>query len=161
MVIIPIVTAQVEVKLILYCSTVAYIVFNIWLFRPILRPGRWVRLVLKLLCNDRQNRPGITSLRMLKISGNLQNLLAFASHAVWMTSATDHTVSMIMREWWRQSALHLQKLHTQLSFQVNVACDWCKLSCWSSPVVLNNTMQSVTVKAILFLTSKLSECVLQ
>ena len=124
MVIIPTVTAQVEVKLILCCSTVAYIVFNRWLFRPILRPARWVCLVLKLLCNDGQNRPGITSLRMLKISGNLQNLLAFASHPVWMTSATDHTVWMMTREWWRQSAFHLQELCTQLSIQAKCCRMW-------------------------------------
>ena len=58
------------------------------------------------------------------------------------------------RERRRYLALHLQNHPHIHSFQLNaVAHDWHNLSLWSSPITLNKAMQTVAIKAMLFLTS--------
>ena len=133
-------------------------------------------LVPRLSCVGREKQPGTHCLRMLsfpRISGNLE--IFHKTCSVTLTSvrhthfsrikdaATDYSLC----GQWRGSdegtrlfacrncpRVHLLQLTAS-------APDWRNLSLWSSPITLNEAMQTVTVKAILFLTSKLLVCVPQ
>ena len=120
-----------------------------------------------------KKEPGTHCLRMLsfpRISGNLE--ISQKTCSVTLTSArhtdfsrikdaaTDHALCGRRQgsdEGTRFFAcrncpcIHPLQLNT-------LARDWHNLSLWSSPITSNEAMQAVTVKAILFLTSKLLVC---
>ena len=123
-------------------------------------------LVCRLSCVGGGKEPVTQRLRMLsspRISGNFGNFrkicfvaLISMRHAHVKEPATDHS------PWgWRRSNKGNKLLaHRNDScvcpFQVNsTACDWCNLTLWSLPIVLNEAMQTATINAILLLTSKL------
>ena len=68
--------------------------------------------------------------------------------------ATDHT--LCRRSWGSDEGTQpfiCRNCPCVRPFQLNtVACDWCNLSLWSSPIALNEAIQTITVKAILLLT---------
>ena len=76
---------------------------------------------------------------------------------IFKMPVTDHTLC----EQWRRSDKGTQLFACRncpciRAFQQNTAaCDWCNLFLWSSPITSNKAMQTVTVEAMLLLTSKL------
>ena len=116
-----------------------------------------------------KKEPGTHCLRMLsfpRISGNLEIsrktcsvTLTWARHTDFSRikdAATDYALC----ERWRGSDEGTRLFASRncppvRPLQLNAsACDWRNLSLWTSPITSNEAMQTVTVKAILFFTSK-------
>lgn len=70
-----------------------------------------------------------------------------------------HSVLTMTRERWQHLAVCLQELSMRLSIPAKCCGTWLTFFLWSSPVASTETMQTFTVKGILFLMSKSFTCV--
>ena len=105
-----------------------------------------------------------------RISGSLETSHKICSVTLTSTRHADFSRVKDTRHWprsvwtmtkerWKQQALCLQELSMHLSAPAKYYSTW--LSLWSLLIILNKAMQTVTVKAILFLTSEPPEGVSQ